>query len=134
MVRKLSLAIAVALGVAPIGVTALGLGDIKLHSALNQNFNADIELLSVEQGEISDVQVELAPVNAFKQAREQYKHMIMQGFDDLERFFPQPVKDEKVKESRKEPAKKVEVKAAASAKKVETAKIKTVEKEAAKPE
>ena len=68
MVRKLSLAIAVALGVAPIGVTALGLGDIKLHSALNQNLNADIELLSVEQGEISDVLVKLASADAYQSA------------------------------------------------------------------
>lgn len=68
MVRKLSLALALAMGVAPFGVNALGLGDIHLKSALNDYFNADINLLSVATGEISDVRVELASPDAFQRA------------------------------------------------------------------
>jgi len=68
MVRKLSLAIAIALGVTPWSVNALGLGDIHTKSALNQYFKADIELLSVAKDELEDVTVELASVTAFKKA------------------------------------------------------------------
>ncbi len=68
MVRKLSLAIAMALGVTPFGVCALGLGDIHLKSALNQSLNADIELLSVENEEIEDIRVKLASPDAFERA------------------------------------------------------------------
>jgi pilus assembly protein FimV len=68
MFRKLSLAVALALGVTPFGANALGLGDIHLKSALNQYFNADIDLLSVDQGEIADVRVSLASIEAFRRA------------------------------------------------------------------
>jgi len=49
MVRKLSLAIALALGVTPFAAYSLGLGIIKSKSGLNQRFQADIELLSVKK-------------------------------------------------------------------------------------
>ncbi len=68
MVRKTSLALAIALGVLPLSAQALGLGDIKLNSALNQYFNADIDLLSVNPAEINDVRVSLASTEAFKRA------------------------------------------------------------------
>jgi pilus assembly protein FimV len=44
------------------------LGDIRLKSALNQTFNADITLLSVEKGTLDDVRVALASPEAFQQA------------------------------------------------------------------
>jgi pilus assembly protein FimV len=68
MVRKLSLAIALALGLTPISASALGLGDIKAKSSLNQQFNADIELLSVSTEEISDIKVILASEEVFAKA------------------------------------------------------------------
>jgi pilus assembly protein FimV len=42
-------------------VSALGLGDITLHSALNQPLEADIELLEVGDLEASDMHVQIAP-------------------------------------------------------------------------
>ena len=68
MVRKLSLAIALALGVTPFAVNSLGLGDIKTRSGLNQQFQADIELLSVSNEEIGDIRVSLASEEVFAKA------------------------------------------------------------------
>ena len=68
MVRKLSLAVAMVLGVVPVGAQALGLGDIRTKSALNQRFNADILLYSVGEAEIADVKVRLAPPELFLEA------------------------------------------------------------------
>ncbi len=68
MVRKLSLAIAIALGVSPLSAYALGLGDIHSKSALNQYFNADIELLSLGEEDLADIRVNLAPREAFEKA------------------------------------------------------------------
>ncbi len=68
MVRKLPLVLAMAAALSPIGVAALGLGEIHPRSALNQGFNADIDLLSVKQGELDDVKVNLASPEAFARA------------------------------------------------------------------
>ncbi|MCB1751298.1 MAG: FimV family protein [Gammaproteobacteria bacterium] len=68
MVRKLSLAIALALGVTPFAVHSLGLGDIKTKSGLNQQFQADIELLSVRDEEIGDIRASLASEEVFAKA------------------------------------------------------------------
>ncbi len=68
MIRKLSLAVAVATALSPVGAFALGLGDIHSHSALNQSFQAEIDLLSVNQDEIRDIRVNLAPQDAFDRA------------------------------------------------------------------
>ncbi len=68
MVRKWSLISALVLWMASTGVYALGLGEIQLKSALNQNFNAEIELLSVEKGTLDDVRVTLASDEAFSRA------------------------------------------------------------------
>jgi pilus assembly protein FimV len=68
MIRKLSLAVAVATALSPLGALALGLGEIHPQSALNQTFKADIDLLSVTQDELQDVRVSLASVEAFKKA------------------------------------------------------------------
>lgn len=68
MVRKLSLAIALALGVTPFAVNALGLGQIKSKSGLNQPFLAEIELLSAKNEELADVHVLLAPEAVFAKA------------------------------------------------------------------
>jgi pilus assembly protein FimV len=68
MIRKLSLAVAVATALSPVGALALGLGEIHPRSALNQAFKADIDLLSVSQEELQDVRVSLASREAFENA------------------------------------------------------------------
>ncbi len=68
MIRKLSLAVAVATALSPVGAFALGLGDINSQSALNQTFKAEIDLLSVDQEEIQDLRVSLASDEAFERA------------------------------------------------------------------
>ncbi len=68
MIRKLSLAVAVATALSPLGVFALGLGDIHTQSALNQRFKAEIDLLAVSRDELEDVRVGLASPEAFLKA------------------------------------------------------------------
>ena len=68
MVRKLAMAVALALGSASMTTYGLGLGEIDTHSALNQNFDAEIELLSVDADGIEQIRVQLAPAEAFTQA------------------------------------------------------------------
>jgi pilus assembly protein FimV len=68
MIRKLSLAVAVATALSPVGAFALGLGDINSQSALNQKFKAEIDLLSVDQEVIEDIRINLASEEAFERA------------------------------------------------------------------
>ncbi len=68
MIRKLSLAVAVATALSPMGAFALGLGDIHSKSTLYQKFKAEIDLLSVEQEEVQDLRVNLASQEAFDRA------------------------------------------------------------------
>ncbi|MGD2119026.1 MAG: FimV/HubP family polar landmark protein [Chromatiales bacterium] len=68
MLRKLPLAMAIALAVSPLQLQALGLGKIEARSVLNQPFDADIELLSVAPGELDSVKVGLASAQAFARA------------------------------------------------------------------
>ena len=68
MIRRTTLALIIALGIAPLNVNALGLGDIQLNSALNQYLDADIQLLSVSKDEMPDVRVTLASAEAFRRA------------------------------------------------------------------
>ncbi len=68
MVRSLTFAVALALGTVSIPVHALGLGDIKTASALNQTFKGYIDLRSVGQDELADVRVKLADAKEFAKA------------------------------------------------------------------
>ncbi|MCP4127977.1 MAG: FimV family protein [Gammaproteobacteria bacterium] len=68
MVRKLSLMLVLTLALVPLAAQALGLGDIRPNSALNQAFNAEIKLLSVSKGEIHDVRVSMASDEAYKRS------------------------------------------------------------------
>ncbi len=52
----------------PAGVNALGVGEIKLHSALNQKLLAEIPLLTSAGEDVSQIRVRLAPSQAFAQA------------------------------------------------------------------
>ena len=66
-VRLLTRTLAVASLLAPASGHPLGIGEIKLHSALNQNLNAEISLtLSGEN--VSDIKVNLAPPEKFDEA------------------------------------------------------------------
>jgi len=68
MVRKLSLMLVLTLGFVPLAAQALGLGDIRPNSALNQKFDAEIKLTSVTKGQIDDVRVSMASDAAFKRS------------------------------------------------------------------
>lgn len=65
MVRKLAYTLLSLLFVLPSAAFALGMGDIRLHSALNQTFNAEIELLSVSADEAESLTVNLASYETF---------------------------------------------------------------------
>jgi pilus assembly protein FimV len=68
MVRKLALAVSLALGTVTVPAHALGLGELNSKSALNQNFNGDIGLLSVDPDELDTLRVALADAAAFARA------------------------------------------------------------------
>ncbi len=53
---------------APVSAYPLGVGDIKLYSALNQTLNAEISLLLSPEDNISDLVVKLAPAGKFEEA------------------------------------------------------------------
>lgn len=64
---KLELAIAIALSAPSFSALGLGLGEIETYSSLNQKFNAQIELLSVQPEELENIHVKLAPRKTFEQ-------------------------------------------------------------------
>ena len=68
MVRKLALAVSLALGTWNVPVHALGLGELSSKSALNQNFQGDITLLSAKADELDTIRVKLADSEAFTRA------------------------------------------------------------------
>ncbi len=53
---------------APVSAFPLGIGDIKLHSALNQNLDAEIALFVSAGVNVSDINVKLAPPEKFDEA------------------------------------------------------------------
>ncbi len=66
--RKIPTTMAVMSLLFPMGANALGVGDIKLHSALNQLLNAEIPLVTSGSESISEVRVNLAsPDDALRQ-------------------------------------------------------------------
>lgn len=66
--RNLTKTIAAVTILAPVSAYPLGIGDIKLHSALNQNLDAEIALVLSADENISDIQVRLAPPEKFDEA------------------------------------------------------------------
>ena len=66
--RKLATAAAVSLALASSGAFGLGLGEIEMQSALNQRLEAEIQLTSVEPGELEGMIVQLASPEAFARA------------------------------------------------------------------
>jgi pilus assembly protein FimV len=67
-VRNLTKTLAVVSLLAPVGAHPLGIGDIKLHSALNQNLNAEIPLVVSAGENAADIKVNLAPPDKFDEA------------------------------------------------------------------
>jgi len=67
-VRNLTRTLAVVSLLAPAGAHPLGIGGIKLHSALNQNLNAEIPLVLSAGEKAEDVKVSLAPPDKFDEA------------------------------------------------------------------
>lgn len=65
MRAKLALALALSLAAAPAAVFALGLGEIRLNSALNQPLDAEIELVSATPEELENLKIALASSEAF---------------------------------------------------------------------
>lgn len=68
MVRRLALAVSLALGTVSVPAHALGLGDIDSKSLLNQNFQGEIRLLSVQPDELDSIRVKLGEAQAFERA------------------------------------------------------------------
>lgn len=68
--RKIAIAAAVSLSLSGVtGVShALGLGEIEMYSALNQSLDAEIAILSATDAELQNMQVRLAPSDAFARA------------------------------------------------------------------
>jgi len=67
-VHKISTTLAAMSLLAPMGASALGIGDIRLHSALNQTLSAEIPLVTSGTESLSDVRVTLASPDAFSRA------------------------------------------------------------------
>ncbi|MGZ8189856.1 MAG: FimV/HubP family polar landmark protein [Methylococcaceae bacterium] len=63
--RNLTKTLAVVSLLASANAYPLGIGDIKLHSALNQNLNAEIALVLSAGEKVSDIKVNLAPSDKF---------------------------------------------------------------------
>jgi pilus assembly protein FimV len=76
---------------APLGVSALGVGDIRMHSALNQTLNAEIPLVISGSETLSDIRVKLAPPEAFSRAGLE-RHYFLTGL----RFEPMQSPDGKL--------------------------------------
>ena len=68
MFRKSALVLAIVGAAATGNAVALGLGDIDLKSVLNQPFNAEVELLSATEDDISELKVLLGSRQAFTNA------------------------------------------------------------------
>ncbi|MCP4041592.1 MAG: hypothetical protein GY731_06490, partial [Gammaproteobacteria bacterium] len=68
MIRKLALWLAALTLAFPLGVLALGLGNVTVNSALNEPLNAEIGLMSLKAGEVEDIKVKLGTSDAFQRA------------------------------------------------------------------
>ena len=66
--RKLTLSLAVMAALLPSRGIPLGLGEIELNSALNQELNAEIEVLSASPEDADQLIVQLADRDAFNRA------------------------------------------------------------------
>ncbi len=65
MGKRLALALAALVLLIPVAAHALGLGNMTMNSALNQPLNAEIELLSVQSGDLGNLSVRLGTAEDF---------------------------------------------------------------------
>ncbi|HEY1991374.1 MAG TPA: FimV/HubP family polar landmark protein, partial [Gammaproteobacteria bacterium] len=65
---KWKVLLALASAALPMAANALGLGEIKLNSALNDKFNADIPVVGATSDELDSLEVKLAGLTQFSQA------------------------------------------------------------------
>jgi pilus assembly protein FimV len=72
MVRTLKGGIAVALIFGAVAAQAAGLGKLTVNSALGQPLNAEIDLVSLQPGEIDALNARVSPVEAYRDARIEY--------------------------------------------------------------
>ena len=77
-VRNLTKTFAAVSLLTPVGAYSLGVGDIKLHSALNQNLNAEIALVLSDAEKLEDIKVKLAPPSKFEEAGVPWSHFLSQ--------------------------------------------------------
>lgn len=75
---ELSKTIAVIGLLAPIGAGALGIGDIRSHSSLNQPLTAEIPLVLSGSDKLNNIQVRLASLEAFERAGVERLHALTQ--------------------------------------------------------
>ena len=68
MTKKLTFVFSLVLAVLPMAAQALGLGEIKLNSALNDRFSADIPVIGATSDELDSLDVKLAGLAQFAQA------------------------------------------------------------------
>ena len=68
MSKKLTFALSLAMALLPLSAHALGLGEIKLNSALNDKFSADIQVIGATSDELDSLDVKLAGLAQFTQA------------------------------------------------------------------
>lgn len=77
-VRKLTLSLAVMAALLPVRGYPLGLGDLELNSALNQELNAEIEVLSAASEDAEQIIIKLADRDAFSRAGLDRPHLLQQ--------------------------------------------------------
>ncbi|HEX5340440.1 MAG TPA: FimV/HubP family polar landmark protein [Gammaproteobacteria bacterium] len=68
MSKKLAYVLAFVTALLPFAANALGLGEIKLNSGLNQNLNADIKIVGAASDELDSLDVKLASQAQFQRA------------------------------------------------------------------
>ncbi|MGR8980697.1 MAG: FimV/HubP family polar landmark protein [Gammaproteobacteria bacterium] len=103
-VRNLTKTLAVLTLLAPASAYPLGIGSIKLHSALNQNLNAEIPLLLTPGEKVSDIKINLAPPSKFDEAGIPWSYFLSQiNFETIERSDGLVVIRLSSKEALKEP-------------------------------
>ncbi len=66
MGKRLALALAALVLLVPVAAHALGLGNMTMNSALNQPLEAEIELLSVQSGDLSNLSIRLGTSEDFE--------------------------------------------------------------------
>ncbi|MGA9851938.1 MAG: FimV/HubP family polar landmark protein [Gammaproteobacteria bacterium] len=86
MSKKLAFVLVFAFAILPLAANALGLGEIKLNSSLNQPFSADIPVVGAASDEVNSLHVKVASAQQFQQAGipmadalNQLQFQVMQG-------------------------------------------------------